>query len=1036
MQVLHTHWLMPRSPGDEGGLFVWAETAVALQPKRDRRKKSAQPHSFTLNHDPLAVLIRQAIPWHKRQFSQHAVTLWLPTDKYGPAPSPELLHDWEQDDAPPELRPWIVNGIRLDADDAFRFLVALNDVDLMGTRVGGDGRFAQHAINFTLEILAQQKLRPTLVEIREGRDPRYEARWQPILDSEHDARRLTQLAAAMPAICRAAADNPDETIPPRAILDNFLNHMTDAAARNWGTQRKLFLPTGNSPAERWLRALFDVDPAVTGSVAQLQHLYSSYRAWTRALTIAGDKHYRVAFRLEAPGQQAKGKKWRLHYLLQARDDASLIVPAAEVWRTRGGVLEALDRRFDRPQERLLTGLGYAGRFFAPIKQSLNRKNPVAIRLTSQGAFEFLRHCAPQLEQSGFGLLTPPWWNKPGTRLGARLKLSGGKKGTAEVSSGHMNLRNLVKYRWQLSIGDTALTREEFDALVALKSPLVQIRGQWVQLDPEQIEAAIQFWQKQQTLEGTFSLHEAMQLGLGGAETRNGLPIDGVEMDDWLQSWLDKLQGDEKLEVLPPPQGLRGVLRPYQQYGYSWLDFTRRWGMGVILADDMGLGKTIQMLTMTQKLKNESGQLPAPILLICPTSVVTNWQIESEKFTPGLKTMAHQGSDRLRGDEFIAAAQEVDMVLTSYALVRRDAEAMRQVAWLGVALDEAQNIKNPNTKQAQVIRSLPAGFRLALTGTPVENRLSELWSIMQFLNPGFLGGQKKFRKQFTLPIEKYGDAEATKKLRGLTRPFILRRLKTDPTVITDLPEKTEVKVYCHLSEEQATLYEAVVQDALQAIEEQKDGGIARKGMVLSMLMQLKQVCNHPVQYLHQGETYNPFEDNNRSGKLRRFHAILDEVLAKGDRLLLFSQFTEMGGLLKQYIQERFGVQTLFLHGGVRPKKRAEMVRRFQAEDGPPVFVLSLKAGGTGLNLINANHVFHFDRWWNPAVEDQATDRAFRIGQTRNVLVHKFVCLGTVEEKIDQMIEDKKALAESVVGKGENWLTEMTTADLRSLVKLRK
>ncbi|MCP5098297.1 MAG: DEAD/DEAH box helicase [Chloroflexi bacterium] len=1036
MQVLHTHWLMPRSPSDEGGMFVWAETAVSTQPKRDRRKKSAQPHLFNLAHDPLATLVRQIIPWHKRKLNQHTITFWLPTNQFGPAPSPELLHDWEQGNAPLELRPWIVNGIQLNAANAFRFLVDISEAKLPGTRLGGDGRYLQTTINFILEILAQQKLRPTLVEIRDKRDIRFEARWQPILDSEQDARRLTQLAAAMPAACRADAKNPDETIPSRAILDNFLNHMVDAAARNWGTQRELFLPNSSNPAENWLRALFSKNPTVTGSTSQLQHLFSSYRAWTRALTIAGDKHYRVAFRLEVPTTDAKSSNWHLHYLLQARDDASLIVPAAEVWRTQGSVLEALNRRFDRPQERLLTGLGYAGRFFAPIKQSLNRKNPISIKLTSQEAFEFLRQSAPQLEQSGFGLLTPPWWNKPGTRLGVRLKLSGGKKGTATVSSGHMGLENLIKYRWQLSIGDTALTHKEFNALVALKSPLVQIRGQWVQLDPEQIEAAIQFWQKQQSLEGDLSLHEAMQLGLGSTETQNGLPIDGVEMDDWLQSWLDKLQGDEKLEVLPSPKGLRAELRPYQQYGYSWLDFARRWGMGVILADDMGLGKTIQTLTMTQKLKNESGKLPAPILLICPTSVVTNWQMESEKFTPGLKTMAHQGADRLRGDEFIAAAQDVDMVLTSYALVRRDAEAMQQVEWLGVALDEAQNIKNPNTKQAQVIRKLPAGFRLALTGTPVENRLSELWSIMQFLNPGFLGGQKAFRKQFTLPIEKYGDDEATKKLRGLTRPFILRRLKTDPTVITDLPNKQEMKVYCHLSEEQATLYEAVVQDALQAIEAQEEGGIARKGMVLSMLMQLKQVCNHPVQYLHQGETYNPFEDNNRSGKLQRFHAILDEVLAKGDRLLLFSQFTEMGGLLKQYIQERFGVQTLYLHGGVRPKKRAEMVQRFQSDDGPPVFILSLKAGGTGLNLTSANHVFHFDRWWNPAVEDQATDRAFRIGQTKNVLVHKFVCLGTLEERIDQMIEDKKALAESVIGGGESWLTEMTTADLRSLVKLRK
>ncbi len=1036
MQVLHIHWLLPRSPGDKGGLFVWAETAMAPQPKRDRRKKTAQAHPFTSNHGDLAALIRRTIPWHKHQFNQHTVTFWLPTNNFGPAPSPELLHDWERDDEPPQLHPWIVEGIWLKPGDAFRFLVALNDVDLTGIRLGGDGRYYQQVINLVLEILAQQKLCPTMVEIREDHELRYEARWQPILDTEQDARRLTQLAAAMPAVCRADAHNPDETVPSRALLDNFLNHVTDAAARDWGTKRELYLPAGNDPAERWLRALFAVEPVVTGSIAQLQHICGSYRAWVRALTIAGNKQYRVAFRLEAPAQHTKGDNWYLHFLLQARDDASLIVPASEVWRTQGSVLEALDRHFDRPQERLLAGLGYAGRFFAPIKRSLNRKNPGAVDLSSQEAFEFLRDCAPQLQASGFGLLTPPWWNKPGTRLGVRLKLSGDSIGTAGVSTGHMSVQNLIKYRWELSIGDTALTREEFNALVALKSPLVQIRGQWVQLDPEQIEAAIQFWQRQQTLEGEFSLREAMQLGLGGVETHNGLQVNSVELDEWLQSWLDQLQGDEQLAILPPPEGLQGMLRAYQQYGYSWLDFARRWGMGVILADDMGLGKTIQTLTMTQKLKNESGRLPAPILLICPTSVVTNWQVESEKFTPGLKTMTHQGSNRLHGNEFVAAAREVDMVLTSYALVRRDEEIFRQMEWQGVVLDEAQNIKNPNTKQAQVIRSLSAGFRLALTGTPVENRLSELWSIMQFLNPGFLGGQKAFRKQFTLPIEKYGDEEATQSLRQLTRPFILRRLKTDPTVISDLPEKQEVKVYCNLSEEQATLYEAVVQDALHAIEVQEESGIARKGMVLSMLMQLKQVCNHPVQYLHQTETYNPFEDNNRSGKLHRFHAILDEVLAEGDRLLLFSQFTELGGLLKQYIQERFGVPALFLHGGVRPKKRAEMVQRFQSDDGPPVFVLSLKAGGTGLNLTRANHVFHFDRWWNPAVEDQATDRAFRIGQTRNVLVHKFVCLGTLEEQIDKMIEDKKALAETVVGKGENWLTEMTTADLRTLVNLRR
>jgi SNF2 family DNA or RNA helicase len=581
-----------------------------------------------------------------------------------------------------------------------------------------------------------------------------------------------------------------------------------------------------------------------------------------------------------------------------------------------------------------------------------------------------------------------------------------------------------------------LTREEFDALVALKSPLVQIRGQWVQLDPEQIEAAIRFWERE-GLEGDLSLPEAMRLGLAGEEQeRNGLPVDGVELDDWLQNWLNRLQGDEKLEVLPMPEGVRATLRPYQQYGYSWLHFARRWRLGVILADDMGLGKTLETLTMIVRLKEEMGKLPAPILLICPTSVVTNWELERQKFTPGLRTLVHQGAARRRDDDFLEAAQAVDMVLTSYALARRDAAALKQINWFGIVLDEAQNIKNANTKQAQVIRKLPADFRLALTGTPVENRLSELWSIMQFLNPGFLGGQKQFRQEFTLPIEKYGDEAAAQKLRKMTRPFLLRRVKTDPTVIQDLPDKQEMKVYCHLSEEQATLYEAVVRDALAAIEEQEEGGMARKGLVLSMLMQLKQVCNHPAQYLHETEAYQAGEDHGRSGKLERLTDLLEEILAEGDRLLIFSQFTEMAGLLKGYIQEKFGVPALYLHGGVPPKKRAAMVEQFQRADGPPVFLLSLKAGGTGLNLTRANHVFHFDRWWNPAVEDQATDRAFRIGQTKNVLVHKFVCLGTLEQRIDAMIEDKKALAESVIGSGENWLTELSTADLRSLVSLRQ
>ena len=357
----------------------------------------------------------------------------------------------------------------------------------------------------------------------------------------------------------------------------------------------------------------------------------------------------------------------------------------------------------------------------------------------------------------------------------------------------------------------------------------------------------------------FGLLDAAMLALDGAEV-NGLPVEGVETEGWLGEWLDRFTGNETLAVLPPPAGLSAELRPYQAYGYSWLEFQRRWGIGVCLADDMGLGKTIQTLAMLQQVKEQAGALPAPVLLVAPTSVVVNWAKEAARFTPGLRTLVHQGAQRLRGEEFGAAARQHDLVATSYALVRRDAALLQEIDWFGVILDEAQNIKNPATRQTQAIRRLPATFRLALTGTPVENRLAELWSIMHFLNPGFLGSQHTFRTYFALPVERYGDEQAAARLRRLVSPFILRRVKTDPNVIQDLPEKQETKEYCTLSTEQATLYEAVVRESLQAIEGARDSGldgatggaddIERKGMVLAMLMKLKQICNHPAQFLHQ------------------------------------------------------------------------------------------------------------------------------------------------------------------------------------------
>ncbi len=447
---------------------------------------------------------------------------------------------------------------------------------------------------------------------------------------------------------------------------------------------------------------------------------------------------------------------------------------------------------------------------------------------------------------------------------------------------------------------------------------------------------------------------------------------------------------------------------------------------------MGLGKTLQTIALLLYIKSEQHTIQ-PALVVCPTSVVGNWRRELQRFAPDLKSYTHQGIERTSGEAFISQLKGVDVVFTSYPLLARDRETLESIEWSTVILDEAQNIKNSTTKQAQAARALKSDCRIALTGTPVENRLTELWSIFQFLNPGYLGSEQNFRRQFANPIEKLDDTEAAKRLRHLTTPFILRRLKTDPTVISDLPEKMEMKLYTTLTTEQGTLYEAVVKDVMERIENADAEGdaMSRRGLVLSLLMQLKQICNHPAQYLKDGSSLD-----GRSGKLSRLTEMLEEIYATDDRALIFTQFAEMGELLRDHLLTKFYDEPLWLYGGTKVSEREEMIRRFQAERGPKVFILSLKAGGVGLNLTRANHVFHFDRWWNPAVENQATDRAFRIGQTRNVQVHKFVCAGTLEEKIDEMIESKKALAERIVGADESWLTELNTANLRDLVRLRE
>jgi SNF2 family DNA or RNA helicase len=573
---------------------------------------------------------------------------------------------------------------------------------------------------------------------------------------------------------------------------------------------------------------------------------------------------------------------------------------------------------------------------------------------------------------------------------------------------------MVDYQWKLALGGRVVTDDELADLARVTVPLVRLRGRWVYLDADRLAAGLAFLRRGG---GSMTAGDALRTVRLLPPEDLPLPVTATGGHGWIA---DLLAGDmdRRLELLDTPAGLTGVLRPYQRRGFSWLAFMDRLGLGACLADDMGLGKTVQVLALL--LHGGSG----PTLIVCPLSVLGNWQREAARFAPGLVVRILHGADRRDPAELSIGA---DVVLTTYATATRDADALAAVAWDRVVLDEAQHVKNGGSAMAKAVRRLPARSRIALTGTPVENRLAELWSIVDFVSPGVLGSAHTFRARYAVPVERYADENAAARLRQATRPFVLRRVKSDPAVVADLPDKRHVRHLCSLTVEQATLYRAVLDEMLNRLAETRDRW--RKGIVLAAMTKLKQVCNHPAHLLGDG---SPLP--GRSGKLERLEEILDRVLAAGESALCFTQFARFGAMLAPHLAARFDVPVRYLHGGTPRGARDAMVADFQADGRPGVFVLSLKAGGTGLNLTAANHVVHVDRWWNPATEAQATDRAFRIGQDRDVEVHTLVCLGTLEERIDQLIVEKGAVAERVVGTGEGWLSGLSTTELRALLTL--
>ncbi|MDF2958592.1 MAG: helicase [Paenibacillus sp.] len=760
--------------------------------------------------------------------------------------------------------------------------------------------------------------------------------------------------------------------------------------------------------------------------------------------------FRPALQLLEPDEEQYD--WRLRLVLQDKNEGSTLVPVRLAADGQASGTWASDWS---PYIRERSP-GWAARLTAALPGGNTGGGLFAEPLSDEAAWRFLTTDSRQLLSDGWNVMLPGWWeaaSKRRPRLRARVTSEAGGRGQSLFG-----LNALVDFDWRIAIGDADLNEAQFAELLNRKERLIRFRGEWVYLDPALLEQIRRLMDNVSPEEG-LSLQDVLQLHLLNEleqekPSENGRPAGEdanddeeqikleVELNSHLLALLRQLGQPSELKELAVPDGLRAELRGYQREGFTWLSFLRKFGLGACLADDMGLGKTVQFITY---LLHHQAESEYPALLICPTSVLGNWQKELARFAPDLKVWLHYGKGRLTGEALSTVLKDTDIVITSYTTALLDQETLQGILWSSLCLDEAQNIKNAQNKQSAAVRSLKAQHRIALTGTPIENRLSELWSIYDFLNPGYLGNQRGFQHRFANPIEKHHDVERTAQLQKLVKPFMLRRTKKDPAIQLDLPDKQEMKVYINLTAEQGAFYEQAVKDLMERMKNLE--GIERKGAILAALTQLKQLCDHPVLFTKEAaalaeETLLSEVQREafvtRSAKLERLVAMVDELRDEGDSCLIFTQYVGMGRMLADVLRAHRSEPVLYLNGSTPKAERDKMIDTFQAADGtgPGIFVLSLKAGGVGLNLTAANHVFHFDRWWNPAVENQATDRAYRMGQKRNVQVHKFISLGTLEEKIDEMLESKMSLSENVISTSEGWITELSNEELCDLFALRQ
>ncbi|MFF2042406.1 DEAD/DEAH box helicase [Kitasatospora sp. NPDC058170] len=1091
MFVLHALWRA------DGRLALWAEDARAYEAGHEPADRPApRAHGYALPAGELAALlggIGPGLGWLAGQAPERWSTLLLPTVGGQPAPSPDLPVTPRRGAA--VLQPWRVPALLFGAASAAQLLGEVFDPHwaVTGAELPGAGRVevtygpSLRWLTGVHDLAWRTVGRGRVLPVAVWEDGAPHARWRPD-PGPAERREAAALAAGCPPVGRgewpvggASGRDAEE------LLAAALTALVDAEARAALADAP---PASLRPpataragaAERWLAALSSADgrlapapepgradaqapggsaPAAASAAApapvsapapasasavvsgpgrsgapghgadDFAELQRRIAAWYAAAEPA-EPRLRLCFRLlepigpdpDDPEGQPSDDHWQVELLLQAVDEPSLLVRAADL-HEGGSSLAALARAAEDPAGVLAAELARAAHRWPALDRLRHRARPAALTIDRAGALDFLRTAAPALAEAGFGVLLPAWWRRR-PRLGLALQTTTPPAPGSLAVAAQVDRDAVVAFRWQAALGDDAapLTEQELADLAAAKQGLVRVRGKWIEADPAQIAAALSFLAHRR--DGVMSTARLLRTALDPEATVAGLPVTAVRAAGPLGDLLAGRAAAAPATVLPADFGT--TLRPYQERGLAWLRGLAGLGLGAVLADDMGLGKTVQTLALLAVERAEGAT--GPTLLVCPMSLVGNWQREAERFAPGLRLYVHHGSGRLAEDELRAAAAGADLVVTTYGLVQRDLAALRAVRWRRVVADEAQHIKNLGTAQSRAIRALPVTVhRIALTGTPVENRLAELHAVLDFANPGLFGSAERFKERYAIPVELHRNPDLTAELQRRSGPFVLRRLKSDPAVAAELPAKQEMTVWCNLTAEQAGLYQAVVADLLQRVQGIK--GVQRRGTVLAAIGKLKQACNHPAQLLHDGSALG-----DRSGKVARLEEILAQALADGDRTLVFTQYAEFGAMLQPHLARRLGEEVLHLHGRVSRARRQELVDRFQSPDGPRVFLLSLRAGGTGLNLTAANQVVHLDRWWNPAVEEQATDRAFRIGQRRDVQVRRLVCVGTIEERIDELLAGKRALAEAVVGEGEQWLTGLSAEALHELVTLSR